>query len=75
MVLGYASLRLSDFSAAITPTAIAIYTTTGGAGSVATNSLVQLHCSGFPGNATAFRPYTLQNADTTAGYLQFDAEL
>ena len=75
MVLGYSNLRLSDFVAAITPTAIAIYTTTGGAGSVATNNLVQLHCSGLPGNAVAHRPYTLQNADNTAGYLQFDAEL
>jgi hypothetical protein len=72
-VLGWSNLRFTDFGAAVTPSAIVIYTTTGGGGSVATNHLIQLDAT--VTGATAYRPYHLQNADNTAGYLQFDAEL
>ena len=71
--LGYSNLRFTDFGAAVTLSNLVIYTTTGGAGSVATNELFQLDAT--VTGATANRPYTLQNSDSTSGYLQFDAEL
>lgn len=73
-VLGYSSIRVTAIGvSALTPSAVVIYTVTGGAGSVASNNCFQLEST--VSGATVHRPMTLQNADTTAGYLQFDAEL